>query len=131
MADDRQSLDERQRDLGEALEPDALSSEEEDDEEAFLGSSLRVGCCTLGPHPARYFRRYVAHPEIKTFVDGVTAAAIGAIAGAGMVLAQRALTDATAWIIAVATAVLMWRAHRIPEPVIVIAAAIAGTFAAR
>ncbi|HLG38937.1 MAG TPA: chromate transporter, partial [Chitinophagaceae bacterium] len=33
--------------------------------------------------PAPYFKKYGRHPAIKAFIDGVTAAAIGAIAGAG------------------------------------------------
>ncbi len=39
--------------------------------------------------PAPYFRKYGKHPAIKAFVDGVTAAAIGAISGAVIVLGRR------------------------------------------
>ena len=38
--------------------------------------------------PAPYFKKYGKHPAIKAFVDGVTAAAIGAIAGAVFVLGK-------------------------------------------
>ena len=43
--------------------------------------------------PAPYFRRYRDQPIIKGFVDGVSAAATGAIAGAAYVLATRAVID--------------------------------------
>ncbi len=50
--------------------------------------------------PAPYFRRHRSQPVVKAFVDGVTAAATGAIAGAGYVLATRALVDI--WTLAIA-----------------------------
>jgi len=43
--------------------------------------------------PAAYFRRAVNDPRVKAFVDGVTAAATGAIAGAAFVLGRRSLID--------------------------------------
>src|SRR5256884_4005626 len=42
---------------------------------------------------APHFRRFAESPRIKAFVDGVTAAATGAIAGAVLVLAPRAPLD--------------------------------------
>jgi chromate transporter len=51
-------------------------------------------------------------------VDGVTAAAAGAIAGAVVVLGRRALIDAPTWGIAL---VLLWRV-RIPEPAVIVGA---------
>jgi chromate transporter len=43
--------------------------------------------------PAPYFKRYGKRPAIVAFVDGVTAAAIGAITGAVIVIGQRSITD--------------------------------------
>jgi chromate transporter len=43
--------------------------------------------------PAPYFRRHSEQPQIRLFVQGVTAAAAGAIAGATVVLARRAFVD--------------------------------------
>ena len=43
--------------------------------------------------PAPYFRRIADNPSVKAFVDGVTAAAAGAIAGAAIVLGRRAIID--------------------------------------
>lgn len=76
--------------------------------------------------PAPYFKKYGKHPGIKAFVDGVTAAAIGAIAGAVVVLAQRTLTDVPTFIIAVLTAAILFRFKKLQEPYVIIAAALVG-----
>lgn len=48
--------------------------------------------------PAKYFRQSVNNPHVRAFVDGVTAAATGVIAGATFVLGKRAVFDVpTAW----------------------------------
>ena len=73
--------------------------------------------------PAPYFRKYGKHHGIKAFVDGVTAAAIGAISGAVVVLGKRSLTDACTIAIAIITAIILWRFKKIPEPLIILAAA--------
>src|SRR5256885_12106268 len=41
--------------------------------------------------PAPYFRRFARNTSVRAFVDGVTAAATGAIAGAAFVLGRRAI----------------------------------------
>jgi len=76
--------------------------------------------------PAPYFKKYGKHPAIKAFVDGVTAAAIGAIAGAVFVLGKRQITDLTSVAIAVVTVLVLLRFKKIQEPFIIIAAAIVG-----
>jgi len=59
--------------------------------------------------PAPYFKKYGKHPAIKAFIDGVTAAAIGAIAGAVIVLGKRQFTDIPSVIIALVTILLLLR----------------------
>jgi chromate transporter len=59
--------------------------------------------------PAPFFRRHRSQPVLKAFVEGVSAAATGAIAGAAYVLGMRALVDATTVIIAVATFMVLFR----------------------
>ena len=76
--------------------------------------------------PAPYFKKYGKHPAIKAFVDGVTAAAIGAIAGAVIVLGKRTLIDFTTVIIAVVTAAILFRFKKFQEPYIILAAALIG-----
>ena len=76
--------------------------------------------------PAPYFKKYGKHPGLKAFVDGVTAAAIGAIAGAVIVLAKRNLTDVTTIMIALTTIALLLRFKKLREPYIILVAALTG-----
>jgi chromate transporter len=76
--------------------------------------------------PAPYFRRFADNPRVKAFVDGVTAAATGAIAGAAFVLGRLALIDVTTIAIAVATWLVFARFKKVPEPLVIIAAGLAG-----
>jgi chromate transporter len=72
--------------------------------------------------PAPFYRRIADNRRIKAFVDGVTAAAAGAIAGAAIVLARRAIVDLPAVGVAVATlAVITW-VKKLPEPLVILVA---------
>lgn len=73
--------------------------------------------------PAPYFKKHGKKPGIIAFVDGVTAAAIGTIAGAVVVLGQRSVTDIPTLALALVTAGLIWKVKKLPEPVIVAMAA--------
>ncbi len=75
--------------------------------------------------PFRWFDRVSADPQVKAFVAGVTAAASGAIAGACVVLARRAVVDVPALLVA-ATAFVVLRRFEVPEPVLIAAGALAG-----
>ena len=57
--------------------------------------------------PAPYFRTHRDQPIVKAFVEGVSAAATGAIAGAAYVLATRALVDLPTAAIAFTTFVVL------------------------
>lgn len=85
-----------------------------------------VPCYLFTVIPAPYFKKYGKNPAIKAFVDGVTAAAIGAIAGAVLVLSKRALTDVTTILMAVTTAVMLFRFKQLREPFIILIAALIG-----
>src|SRR4029079_6433587 len=50
-------------------------------------------CYVFTVVPAPYFKKYGKRPGIAAFVDGVTAAAVGAISGAGIVLCWRTIFD--------------------------------------
>src|SRR2546425_121809 len=76
--------------------------------------------------PAPYFRKHGKKPAIVAFVDGCTAAAIGTIAGAVVVLGKRSITDIPTIAIMAVTLLLLWKAKKIPEPAIVALAAVAG-----
>ena len=75
---------------------------------------------------APWFRRVMENRTLRSAVAGVTAAAAGAIAGAVIVLGRRALIDGPTWGIALVTLLLLWRARRIPEPALILAAGVAG-----
>ena len=76
--------------------------------------------------PAPYFKKYGKHPAIKAFVDGVTAAAIGAIAGAVLVLSKRMISDIPSMLLALATIGVLLKFKKIPEPLIILVAALIG-----
>ena len=76
--------------------------------------------------PAPYFKKYGKHPAIKAFIDGVTAAAIGAIAGAVIILGKRQFTGIPSAAIALVVIILLVRFKKIQEPFIVLAAALVG-----
>lgn len=81
-------------------------------------------CYLLTIIPAPYMKKYGKRPAIIAFVDGVTAAAIGAIAGSVIVLAKRSVVDIPTIIFAIGTALLLWRFKKLQEPVIVVGAAL-------
>lgn len=75
---------------------------------------------------APYYRRFGQNRQVKAFVQGVTAAAVGAIAGAAVILSERALVDRTTIAIAVVSVGLLLVFKKIPEPFVVLAAGAAG-----
>lgn len=79
--------------------------------------------------PAPYVKKYGHLPSVKAFVDGITAAAVGAIAGSVLVIAKRSIIDLPTGLVALATIVLLWRFKKLPEPVVVTAAALVGLVA--
>lgn len=76
--------------------------------------------------PAPYFKKYGKLPGIVSFVEGITAAAVGAIAGSVIVIAQRSITDIPTALLAVGTTALLWKFKKLQEPAIVLAAAAIG-----
>jgi chromate transporter len=85
-----------------------------------------VPCYLFTILPAPYFKKHGKRPAIVAFVDGVTAAAIGAITGAVIVIGQRSISDWVTAALALATVALLWRFKKLPEPLIVAAAALVG-----
>lgn len=85
-----------------------------------------VPCYLFTILPAPYFKKYGKRPGIVAFVDGVTAAAIGSITGAVVVIGQRSITDVVTAALALVTVAMLWRFKKLPEPVVVAIAAVAG-----
>jgi chromate transporter len=76
----------------------------------------------LAPH----YRRYADNRSVKAFVRGVTAAACGAICGAAFVLGCRAILDGPTVAIFFAAVALLTFVRKLPEPVLIGLAGVAG-----
>ena len=59
-------------------------------------------------------------------MQGVTSAAVGAIAGAAYILARRSLLDVPTVLIGLVSLGILLRVKRVPEPVVILAAGAAG-----
>jgi chromate transporter len=75
---------------------------------------------------APYYRRFAQNRQVKAFVQGVTAAAVGAIAGAAVILTRRAVMDVPTLLIALITFVVLVTFKKVPEPAVIVAAGIVG-----
>lgn len=76
--------------------------------------------------PAPFMKKHGTVPGVIAFIDGITAAAVGAIAGAVVVLGKRSITDIPTVIIAAATYLILWKSKKISEPVLIVIVAVIG-----
>jgi chromate transporter len=90
---------------------------------AAVGIFVPVYVFTIVPAP--WFRRHKDNPQLRAFAAGATAAASGAIAGAVLVLGRGAMVDVPTAAIALTGLFLLLR-FRVPEPVLVLGASVAG-----
>lgn len=95
---------------------------------ATAGLATFVPCYLFTVLPAPYFRRFSKNKSIKAFVDGVSAAATGAIGGAAIVLGRRAIYDIPTVLIALIVFVVMTRFKKVQEPLLIVAAGVLGVF---
>ncbi|MBI3468079.1 MAG: chromate transporter [Planctomycetes bacterium] len=106
----------------------------------FTGASVAalatfLPCYLFTIIPAPYFKKYGKRPGIIAFVDGVTAAAIGAIAGAVIVLGRRTVLvdgwepDIPKMVMMLTTLAILWTWKKVPEPLIILGAAVVGLVA--
>lgn len=92
----------------------------------FAALATFIPCYLFTVLPAPYFKKYGKRPGLKAFVAGITASAIGAIAGAVCIIAKRQLTD---WItvgIAVSVLLLLLKFRKLQEPYIILVAGFLG-----
>lgn len=85
-----------------------------------------IPCYLFTILPAPYFKKYGRNPSIKAFVDGITAAVVGALAGAVIVIAIRTIIDLPTAFIALASVVVLLKFKKIKEPHLILAAAAIG-----
>jgi chromate transporter len=90
---------------------------------AAIGIFLPVYLFTVIPAP--WFKRNRDNAQLKAFVQGATAAATGALGGAVIVLAYRAIYDLPTAAVALASLAVLWR-FKVPEPILVAAAGAIG-----
>ena len=83
-------------------------------------------CYLLTVLPAPYFKKIVKNKSVKAFVDGITAAVIGALVGAVIVIATRSIIDIPSAIIAVMAIISLIYLKKLQEPYIIVIAAILG-----
>jgi chromate transporter len=91
---------------------------------AALGTFLPCYVFTVVPAP--HFQRWSKNQAIRAFVDGVSAAATGAIAGAAFVLGRRAITDSSTLAIALAVLAIGSWLKKVPEPLLILLAGLIG-----
>ncbi len=91
---------------------------------AALGTFLPCYAFVVVAAPA--FHKYGKRPAIAAFVKGVMAAAVGAITGAVIILGRRTIVDIPTVLLALVTLAELVRWKKIPEPLIVVGAAVIG-----
>ena len=94
----------------------------------FAALGVFLPCYLFTIIPAPHFRRLQKIGSIKAFVDGVTTAAVGAIAGAAAVLGRRALVDVWSIGLCLVTLFLLLKVKKIPEPIVIVMAGAIGFF---
>jgi chromate transporter len=92
------------------------------------GIGMFLPCYLFTVIPAPHFKKHGKNPHVLAVVDGVTAAAIGAITGAVVVLGERSVIDLTTAGLCAASLAILWRFKNVPDPVIVMAAGVVGLF---
>lgn len=76
--------------------------------------------------PAHHFKKIANNGSIKAFVDGITAAVVGALFGAVLVIAQRTLSDLLSLVIAVCSIIALVYIKKLKEPYLLLLAAMVG-----
>lgn len=85
-----------------------------------------IPCYLFTIIPAPYFKKIAKNKSIKAFVDGITAAVIGALAGAVIVIAIKSIIDIPTMAIAFITAVVLYKFSKVKEYHIILIAAMLG-----
>lgn len=83
-------------------------------------------CYVFTVLPAPYFKKIAKNNSIKAFVDGITAAVVGALVGSVFVIATRSIVDFPSGIIAILTILALIYIKKIQEPYLILIAAIIG-----
>lgn len=101
-----------------------------------LGATLAALAVFAPPYfivllAAPLYRRFTKNPYVNAFVKGVTASAVGAITGAVFILGSRTLVDRNSVLVAGTSLCILSLTKRVPEPVLLLLAGLAGLFLLR
>ncbi|MDN4028896.1 chromate transporter [Chryseobacterium gambrini] len=88
--------------------------------------STFLPCFLFTVLPAPYFKKIANDKSIKAFVDGITAAVIGALVGAVAVISLQSIVDIPTAAIAILTILTLVYVKKVKEPHIILASAILG-----
>ncbi|MBL7932918.1 MAG: chromate transporter [Bacteroidia bacterium] len=88
--------------------------------------AIFLPCYLLTVIPAPYFKKISKNQSIKAFVDGITAAVVGALVGAVIVIALRSIIDVPTAAIAILSAAALFYFKKLQEPYIIAIAAVIG-----
>jgi chromate transporter len=99
----------------------------------FVGAALAaigvfLPCYFFTVVPAPFFEQVVKREWIKDLVNGITAAAVGAIAGAVVVIAQRSVHSWQGVVLGILAFILLMKFKKIPEPILILVSGIFGLF---
>ncbi|HTD40529.1 MAG TPA: chromate transporter [Mucilaginibacter sp.] len=76
----------------------------------------------LAPH----FKKIAKNKSVKAFVDGITAAVIGALVGSVAIIASRSIVDIPTGLMAIIAALILIYTKKIQEPHLILTAALLG-----
>lgn len=88
--------------------------------------AIFLPCYLFTVIPAPHFKKIAKNKSIKSFVDGITAAVIGALVGSVIVIATRSIIDIPTALIAIASIFALIYIKKIREPYIIVVAALLG-----
>lgn len=91
---------------------------------AALATFLPCYFMTLAADP--YYKKIAQNQSIKSFVDGITAAVVGALVGAVIIIAFRSIVDFPTALIAVFSVLSLIYLKKLKEPYIILIAAVIG-----
>ncbi|MEO8068237.1 MAG: chromate transporter [Flavobacteriales bacterium] len=89
-------------------------------------AAVFLPCYLFTVIPAPYFKKYAKNRSIKAFVDGITAAIVGALVGAVIVIATRSIVDLPTALIAIGAMLALLYIKKMNEPIIIGIAACMG-----
>ncbi|GGB21153.1 chromate transporter [Puia dinghuensis] len=76
--------------------------------------------------PAPHFKQWAGNTSVRAFVDGITAAVMGALAGAVVLMGLRTVVDWPTGLLALGSCLVLWYGKKVKEPHVILLGAIVG-----